>query len=654
LDSVGYVQNEHNKITKLGLYRCDLKELPPEIVKLQNLTSLDLGSNQLSNLPPEIVKLQNLTKLSLHENQLSQFPKALLDLNLEVKWDDHWYDEGIHVIDNPFQTPPVEIVKQGRQAIIDYYAALEEEPYRPLNESKLILIGDGAVGKTSLLKRLLGQEFNPQESQTHGININTLSFKHQDNDIKLHCWDFGGQQIMHATHQFFLSKRCLYLLVLDARRETEVDYWLKHIQTFGKNAPVIIVINKIDENPHFNLPQQRKLKKDYPNFKHLCHISCATQEGIDNLNSTIQNTLPDIELLNTPFPEKWFKVKTAISEQAKKTNFTSYEQYVAICQDNGITEENEQNTLINFLHDLGLINHFQDRRLRETNVINPQWITEAVYKIINAKQLADNGKLHRKDLKTLLDKTTYPERKHDYIIELMKKFELCYALNDDEYLLPDLFSTQEPKFEFDDEQALHFIVEYDFLPKSIFTRFIVRMHSHILNNTHWRSGVLLKDPATDTTALIETHTKFKRIELKLTGPQKREYLVILRFILTDIHSSFSHLSVTEKIGLPDSQLSVSYKHLLKLDKKGTKEYDPEDSEKSYNIKELLGIIAAPASEAETMQMLQNIINILETQGTKEEKDLLDHFNEVVKLQPGLCGMSIDVNAAIRKLIPKSK
>ena len=63
LFSVGYVQNEHNQITGLSLYNCGLKELPPEIGKLQNLT-----------------------KLHLWKNQLTQFPKALLNLNLEVKW----------------------------------------------------------------------------------------------------------------------------------------------------------------------------------------------------------------------------------------------------------------------------------------------------------------------------------------------------------------------------------------------------------------------------------------------------------------------------------------------------------------------------------------------------------------------------------------
>ncbi len=636
-------------LTRLDLPENQLSKLPPEIVKLQNLTRLDLGINRLSKLPPEIGKLQNLTGIYLINNQFTQFPKVLLALNLEVKWD-NYSTVGLHVEGNPFQTPPVEIVKQGKQAIIDYYAALEEQ--QPLNESKLILIGDGGAGKTSVMKRLLGQPFNPQESQTHGININTLTVTHQDNDIKLHCWDFGGQQIMHATHQFFLSKRSLYLLVLDSRRETQVDYWLKHIQTFGKNAPVIIVINKIDENPHFELPQPRQLKKRYPNIKQIVRLSCATQQGLSELNAAIQNTLPDIELLNTVFPAKWFNVKTAIAEQAAKTHFTSYEHYVDICQANGVTKETEQNTLINFLHDLGLVIHFQDRWLRETNVINPQWITEAVYTIINAPQLAGNGKLHRDALTTLLDNHTYPVRKHDSILELMRKFELCYPLNDNEYLLPGLFSAQEPDFAFDDGNALHFILEYDFLPNSIFTRLVVRMHRDILNNTYWRSGVLLRDQATGSTALVETVAEQKRLMLSITGQQQREYLAILLFILKDIHRSYSHLTVTEKIGLPDNpDYSVSYAHLLNLRQHGIKDYLHEQTNQAYQVNTLLGLVAPP-TEAEIMPMLQKIVNIIQAQGIEQEKDLLDHIDDVVKVNPAFFGLSVDVNALVRKLFKK--
>lgn len=57
---------------------------------------------------------------------------------------------------------------------------------------------------------------------------------------------------MHATHQFFLTKRSLYLLVLDARSSEEqnrLEYWLKIIGSFGGESPVIVVGNKLDLPP---------------------------------------------------------------------------------------------------------------------------------------------------------------------------------------------------------------------------------------------------------------------------------------------------------------------------------------------------------------------------------------------------------------------
>jgi len=103
------------------------------------------------------------------------------------------------------------------------------------------------------------------------------------------------------------------------------------------------------------------------------------------------------------------------------------------------------------------------------------------------------------------------------------------------------------------------------------------MHREILDNTYWRNGVLFSDRASETTALVEVETVSNRIILKITGSQKREYLAILLFILKDIHRSFSHLKVSEKIGLPDNpELSVNHNHLLKLAKNGNNEYFPEN------------------------------------------------------------------------------
>ena len=83
-------------------------------------------------------------------------------------------------------------------------------------KQNLFLLAFGAVGKTSLVKRLVYGRFSKDEEKTDGINITPWSICLNDKEnVCLHVWDFGGQEIMHSTHQFFLTERSLYLLVLN-------------------------------------------------------------------------------------------------------------------------------------------------------------------------------------------------------------------------------------------------------------------------------------------------------------------------------------------------------------------------------------------------------------------------------------------------------
>ena len=72
----------------------------------------------------------------------------------------------------------------------------------------------------------------------------------------------------HATHQFFLRSKCLYVIVLAGRAERnpneEAEYWLEHVRAFGDSAPVLLVGNKADVMP-VNL-DLRTLKEKYPNI----------------------------------------------------------------------------------------------------------------------------------------------------------------------------------------------------------------------------------------------------------------------------------------------------------------------------------------------------------------------------------------------------
>ena len=104
---------------------------------------------------------------------------------------------------------------------------------------------------------------------------------YRDDDLTVHFWDFGGQVMAHATHQFFLRSKCLYVVVLAGRAERnpneEAEYWLEHVRAFGDNAPVLLVGNKADVMP-VNL-DLTTLKQKYPNIAGFYSLSCTQAKG---------------------------------------------------------------------------------------------------------------------------------------------------------------------------------------------------------------------------------------------------------------------------------------------------------------------------------------------------------------------------------------
>ena len=231
-----------------------------------------------------------------------------------------------------------------------------------------------------------------------------------------------------------------------------------------------------------------------------------------------------------------------------KEDFLSYEKYEEICKHEGVTDDESQNILVDFLNDLGVILHFNDPALKETNVINPEWATEAVYKIINYQKLADsNGILLKPCLKQILDKSRYPVRRHDFIIELMIKFELCFPLKEDIILVPGLLAEEEPEFKFDYDSAIKYLIQYDFLPKSVLTSFIVRMYRDIKNELCWRTGVVLEDILDDCTTVVKVDERDKKLYVYVNGAQKREYFPFIRKVLHEINNTFEKIGAKEMV-----------------------------------------------------------------------------------------------------------
>jgi len=271
-------------LSVLSLSSTELKELPESFGQLQNLSSLDLSKTELKELPESFWGLGKLQKLCLNNNKIKQLSKKILDLNLELYWEDCYdffvtqkKESGITLKGNPLKSPFPEIIQQGQQTIREYFDALEQGEPAPTNEAKVLILGQGGVGKTSLVNRLVDDSYNDDENKTEGINVKQWPVCIDNENIRLNVWDFGGQEIMHATHQFFLTQRSLYLLLLDARQGEKVgrlEYWLKIIQTYGGNSPILLAINKTDQ---YQIKLNEKfLFEKYPNIKGFYNISCKT------------------------------------------------------------------------------------------------------------------------------------------------------------------------------------------------------------------------------------------------------------------------------------------------------------------------------------------------------------------------------------------
>ena len=121
----------------------------------------------------------------------------------------------LHLEENPFDLLPPEIVARGIESIRNFIKELEEKDY--LYEVKLLIVGEGRVGKTCISKALINNDFKLEDlASTEGINIDRWVIPKEEivlvnpniqRDFQINIWDFGGQELYHATHQFFLTKR---------------------------------------------------------------------------------------------------------------------------------------------------------------------------------------------------------------------------------------------------------------------------------------------------------------------------------------------------------------------------------------------------------------------------------------------------------------
>ena len=567
-----------------------------------NLTSISLPGNRIQHLP-HIINISKIKHLNLFNNEIMNIPKRYNDYLL---FSEHYAgnkDNQAHMTLglNPLINPSLEIIKRGVNAQKSYFKSMQGE-IEELNEAKIIFLGPGSVGKTSLMKCLSGKPFDPQENTTHGINIQKYAIKLKNGStINAKIWDFGGQQINHTTHQLFLSQRCVYVLVINDRindepQDQKIDYWLQQVKAFGGDSKVIIVRNKCEQFKHSNL-QEGLLHSKFPNIAAIESVSCKENINIDLLRERLNNEVTKLPMRQMQIPKNWLEVKNEVQCIAEKLDHFSLTKFREICLKHHIIDDIAQQTLLDLLNDLSLIIVFPELAAYDMGVLNPYWITDGIYSIINCQKFEEQkGLVTQKEVQDLLD-NVHPDRyknKAKFIIDSLLKFELCHTVGTDtsnSYLVPSLLPPLDQKIELPRiGNTVNLIFSYEnLLPKSIFTKFLVRMNKDISADCRWKSAAILADVSFNAKALVIEDDVNKTISVQVTGEQARDYFAVIRKTINDLnHPDAKKLGVKELVLLPNSNgASIPYAELLGYEAEGEETYLHGITRIRHNVSELL-------------------------------------------------------------------
>ncbi len=610
------------QLQQLYISNNEVSDLTP-LKNLTHLQQLDISNTEVNDLTPlkELTQLQQLGLSSTKVNDLTPL-KELIQL------------EGLSLNGSPIVNPPKEIVEQGAKAIRNYFKQIEAQGgTEELFEAKLIIVGEGGTGKTTLFNKLQQPDVdiikNPT-AETKGINVKEgWAIKNATSNSQpfyAHIWDFGGQELQYMTHQFFLTPRALYILMLDARKDSpNLSYWFKIMSLLGKDdtdntdkVHLLTVFNK-RENSTGSAPQYQEILKYYINDFEVKHFTVDLSKNDTHFQYLLQNieeSLIGLPIVKSKLPRLWKTVRKALKEHAKKDNYISQKEFSKICAQIGIKKEEDQDLLSSYLHKLGSILHFQEDKkdLMDTIFLNPQWVVTGVYAVLeNIDYLkAQKGRFSADYIIQTLRIKGYDAADAQRILQLMTKdkFDICYESTKDNYVAAQLLPDDAPNYNWHTQTgSLKFRYQYPLMPKGLMSRLIVRLSEYIELNaqneeTVWKKGIVLTMPfeGIDSQCRIllqeddaVSKEGLQQIKIEVMGDEnyRRDALRRVRDEVMKIHKQwFKHIQFDEMIpcncidcqNQPKPEL-YTLKGLLRLQKNDT--YKQCESGRKVSIISLL-------------------------------------------------------------------
>ncbi|XP_071107767.1 leucine-rich repeat serine/threonine-protein kinase 1-like [Haliotis cracherodii] len=470
-------------MSELDVSYNNLTCLPPDIGELTNLKVLSLSRNPLKELPPKLGLLKKLWKLELELCPLdgviqdmiksSRYPtKDILGFLLSVLEESTEY--------NCMNLMIVGSHEIGKTSLLQ---RLNKEGKMP----SIATHWKDRVSNTQEVTRPRGQTLS-----TVGIDISQLVIDRRSKGaVHFRTWDFGGQREYYATHQYFLSPRSLYLVLWNLTHGPKgvesLLQWLVNIQARAPGAPVIIIgthLDKLEDRAtrrsypedfeeammglvHKNFILVKEPEKcGLPNILDAINVSCKSGKHVSKLVDMIYDHAFDLKhprsrtqkLLKQKIPKKYLLLQNVVMELAQERLHDNKEPVLSkskymLCVSNkmmetGTTfrdvEELEQAT--RFLHENGVLFHYEDLSLKDLYFLDPQWLCDQLAKVVTIKEInrfASRGIMKIKNLELLFKNSLQPMDIQRDITSLLNKFEVALQFDDENLLLPSLLPTEE-------------------------------------------------------------------------------------------------------------------------------------------------------------------------------------------------------------------
>ena len=552
----------------LSLTENRIPEIPATINKLRNLRWLFISENQLSSIPSSLSELPKLGQLILSGNELTIFPDAILSLrNLRLLWLD--YNQISEIPHQLADHPHLKDLRvEGNPLPDDFLAALLigiDEAFRWLRErktleweGKVILIGEGSVGKTKLLRALSGAPLDRPE-MTHGLERRDFTIEDPRSGESIHChgWDFGGQVGYRPTQQLFFSGSAIYLVVWSPRinrSQEELRSWMDQVRSAAGGHVRFLIVGTHADIPTLDrsLPSSEELRSIYGNSlgdEAIFDVGLPDQDegevtGVEKLKSRIAEIAIGERFFHQEVISDWIPLRHEIN-QGKTTHYR-WSEFVILA--NGLSLESEEKVRAFCEHHdkLGLLIYRPTERAAEDIVITrPEWLTWAIHRVTtDPRVLALHGFVAQQLVSDILreyepeEGVSYPANTHEALLELMADCLVCYPIRDPEgneprWLFTMSISEDRPSemdtiwpstvpkgireratiYRFatvrEDGKPNQYFLDLEL--KGVIYKLIVLLHQYSLGwesgdpsrNLHWKRGLVIQAPEGVGRAVIE-------------------------------------------------------------------------------------------------------------------------------------------------------